>query len=51
MPGQANKLYKVEGNKLVRTKKQCPKCGIGVFMGAHEDRNACGKCGYTEFHK
>lgn len=28
--------------------KTCPKCGPGVFMASHKDRNACGKCGYTE---
>lgn len=27
----------------------CPKCGVGVFMAQHKDRNSCGKCGYTEF--
>lgn len=27
--------------------KFCPKCG--ARMAAHEDRFACGKCGYTEF--
>ncbi|MFO1533582.1 MAG: 30S ribosomal protein S27ae, partial [Thermoplasmatota archaeon] len=32
MPGQANSLYRIEGDKLVRTNKQCPKCGVGVFM-------------------
>lgn len=28
--------------------KTCPKCGAGVFMANHKDRDACGKCGYTE---
>jgi small subunit ribosomal protein S27Ae len=37
--------------KLERKKKHCPKCGPGVFLAAHEDRSACGKCGYTEFAK
>ena len=26
--------YKVEGDKLVHLKKECPKCGAGVFMAA-----------------
>ncbi|MDE1869564.1 MAG: 30S ribosomal protein S27ae [Candidatus Micrarchaeota archaeon] len=26
--------------------KACPKCGSR--MGEHANRNACGKCGYTE---
>ena len=43
------KFYKVEGGKLVRLKKMCPRCGAGVFMAEHPDRYACGKCGYTEW--
>ena len=43
--------FKLEGDKLSRTRKHCPKCGPGVFMGEHENRVACGKCGYTEFKK
>ncbi len=33
--------------KAYKAKKLCPKCGSG--MAEHEDRYACGKCGYTEF--
>lgn len=51
MASKASGLYKIEGGKLVRTHKVCPKCGPGVFMGAHKDRNACGRCGFTEFHR
>ena len=43
--------YKVEGDKIVRTKPVCPKCGPGVFMATHKDRVSCGNCGYTEFSK
>jgi len=43
--------YKVEGEKLSRTRKHCPKCGPGVFMAEHANRVSCGKCGYTEFKK
>lgn len=43
--------YKVEGNKLVRTRPVCPKCGPGVFMATHSDRVSCGNCGYTQFNK
>jgi small subunit ribosomal protein S27Ae len=42
---------KVEGDKAVRTKPVCPKCGPGVFMATHKDRKACGNCGYTEFNE
>ena len=40
-----------EGDKVVRTKPVCPKCGPGVFMATHKDRVSCGNCGYTEFSK
>lgn len=43
--------YKLEGNKLSRSRKHCPKCGPGVFMAEHANRVSCGKCGYTEFKK
>ena len=43
--------YKVEGGKLVRLKKQCPKCGPGVFLAEHSNRVSCGRCGYTEITK
>ena len=41
--------YAVEGAKLERKRKNCPKCGPGVFLGEHKDLTTCGKCGYTEF--
>ena len=44
-----SEYYKIEGDKLVKTRKECPKCGPGVFMAEHKDRYHCGKCGYTEF--
>ena len=43
--------FKLEGDKLSRTRKHCPKCGPGVFMAEHANRGSCGKCGYTEFKK
>ncbi len=49
-PSNIYKLYDVSDG--VKRKNQfCPKCGVGVFMSAHKDRNSCGKCGYTEFKK
>lgn len=44
-------LYAVEGEKVVRQRRFCPRCGPGVFLAEHENRYACGKCGYTEFKK
>jgi len=36
--------YKVEGDKLVRLRPFCERCGPG-----HGDRWHCGKCGLTRF--
>lgn len=41
--------YSVQDGKLERKGRNCPKCGPGVFLAEHKDRNSCGKCGYTEF--
>ncbi len=43
------KLYAVQGNKITRTKTECPKCGTGYFMAVHYNRRTCGKCSYTQF--
>ena len=40
-------LYDLEGEKVKRKNLFCPKCGPGVFMASHKDRNTCGKCGFT----
>ena len=42
-------IFKVEGNKITRLRRSCPKCGGGVFLAEHKDRLSCGACGYTEF--
>lgn len=42
-------FYDVEDNEIVRKKKNCPRCGSGVFMADHGERLSCGRCGYTEF--
>ncbi|MBW3023248.1 30S ribosomal protein S27ae [Candidatus Woesearchaeota archaeon] len=46
-----HKLYKIEGDKITRLRKVCPKCGPGVFLAEHKDRVSCGKCSYAEFKK
>jgi len=43
---QFNKYPLYENGKAKN--KFCPRCGPGVFMAAHSNRTACGKCGYTE---
>jgi small subunit ribosomal protein S27Ae len=42
-------FFKVEGDKINRVRRHCPKCGPAVFIAEHKDRFSCGKCGYTEF--
>ena len=46
------KFYNIHENKTTKIKRECPRCGKGVFMAEHRDRFTCGKCGFTEFsHK
>lgn len=42
-------FFKIEGDRINRLRKHCPKCGPGVFLADHKNRLSCGKCGYTEF--
>ena len=42
-------IFEVEDGEIKRKRKNCPKCGEGVFLAEHENRHSCGKCGYTEF--
>ncbi|KUO43037.1 MAG: 30S ribosomal protein S27 [Hadesarchaea archaeon YNP_N21] len=46
-----SRFYKIEGGKIKRLRPSCPRCGPGVFMGEHQDRFVCGKCGYTTFKR
>jgi small subunit ribosomal protein S27Ae len=48
---QKRELYTIEGDKLVRARRTCPRCGAGVYLAEHADRFSCGKCGYTEIRK
>jgi small subunit ribosomal protein S27Ae len=41
--------YKISGDKILKTNKNCPRCGPGVFLADHKTRMYCGKCHYTEF--
>ncbi len=45
------KYYTLEGDKVKRERRWCPRCGEGTFMAEHKDRFTCGNCGYTEFKK
>jgi len=44
---QKYKKYTIEGSTIKRG-RYCPKCGVSVFLGEHENRYVCGKCGYVE---
>lgn len=48
---KGREIFKVEGDKITRLRRHCPKCGDGYFLADHKDRLSCGKCGYTEFKK
>jgi small subunit ribosomal protein S27Ae len=41
------KFYEAKGESVSRNHKTCPRCGSGVFMAHHKDRDYCGRCGYT----
>jgi ubiquitin-small subunit ribosomal protein S27Ae len=43
------KKYSIEGGKIKRSLKFCPRCGPGVFLMNSKGRHYCGKCHYTEF--
>lgn len=43
--------YKVAGPKLEKLRSPCPRCGAGVHLAEHGNRQSCGKCGYTKFKK
>lgn len=47
VPSKVWKKYKLQGNKLIRS-KTCPKCGTGYFLAEHTDRFYCGHCHYLE---
>ena len=46
---EKRELYEVQGDRVNRKRRFCPKCGPGVFLADHGNRYSCGKCGYTEF--
>jgi len=42
-------MYKVEGDKVSRTRPTCERCGPGYFMADHSSRYTCGHCGFTRY--
>ncbi len=47
---QKYKSYSMQG-EILKRKRNCPRCGPGIFLAEHKDRVSCGKCKYTEFMK
>ena len=43
------KFYSIDGDSVSKSKRDCPRCGKGVFMAEHSNRITCGKCNYTTF--
>ncbi|MCP4761009.1 MAG: 30S ribosomal protein S27ae [archaeon] len=43
-------MWEVKDGKVVRTHRECPRCGSGVYMAQHYSRVSCGRCGYTKFN-
>lgn len=50
-PIKKSSFYTEKDGKAEKSKIACPKCGPGVFMADHKDRQACGKCNYTQWKK
>lgn len=46
-----SRYYELSADTIKSKKSVCPRCGTGVFLADHGDRQSCGKCGYTEFKK
>ena len=44
------KYYKLEGDKVVRTRQMCKVCPPGTFLAEHSDRLYCGRC-HTSYGK
>jgi ubiquitin-small subunit ribosomal protein S27Ae len=45
------KFFQVKTGTVTRLRKECPRCGRGVYLAEHKDRLTCGKCGYTSYRK
>jgi ubiquitin-small subunit ribosomal protein S27Ae len=43
--------YTVEGDKITKKARSCPRCGPGIFLSVGKGRAYCGKCHFTEFEK
>ena len=52
-PRNSNKgpMWTIEGDKVVRARKACPKCDPANYLADHYDRMHCGLCGHTIFKR
>lgn len=50
-PVKFSSFFKIDGEKVTRTKKFCPRCGDGYILSEHKDRTYCGNCHYTEIKR
>lgn len=41
------KQFSLDSTEPTRVGSVCPRCGNGVFMARHFDRQYCGRCGLT----
>ena len=48
---KVHEYYDVSSGEVKRSRKSCPRCGPGAWLGEHKGRLYCGKCGYTEFER
>lgn len=46
---KVSSYYQIENGRAARSRRNCSRCGKGVFMSDHKDRHHCGKCGLTQF--
>lgn len=47
---ESSKKYQFYNADGTKKRRECPKCGKGVFLGQYKnpDRLVCGKCSYSE---
>jgi len=43
--------YEASEGGVKRRRKHCPRCGPGIILSEHKNRQYCGRCGYTQFTK
>ena len=53
-PTKKSDYVKIEGDKIKRTRRSCPRCGDGIYMSEHKTKDGktryyCGRCHYTEW--